>query len=176
VAKESNKKLRTSKARGFTFIEILIVVSILGMMILISYPDIQRTIEVRGIENEAREILTTMQRAKFQAVKTKLNHRIEFEYKHEEWFFYVEREVNPGQWSVPPGFTRNNISSKFVVDVSFPDQTVVFSPLGFIINFDSQQNSISLQSEKLKRYGQPDLRVISVFAGGSIRYVKMESE
>jgi len=175
MAIESNKKDRRAKARGFTFIEIMVVVAILGLMAVIFLPDIRRAIEVREIENEAREILTTMQRAKFQAVKTKLNHRIRFEYKHKEWLFYVEREVTPGQWSVPPGFMRNNIPSKFVITVSLPDQMVIFSPLGFITNFNSQQNSISIQSEKLKRYNQPDLRVISVFAGGSIQYNKTES-
>lgn len=164
------------KARGFTFIEVLVVVGILGMMVLILLPDIRKSTEVRKIENEAREILTTMQRAKFQAVKTKLNHRVRFEYEEEQWSYDIEIEQQNGQWNVPPGFMRKTIPSNFSIDVQFPDQNVLFSPLGIIGNFDSQQNYISLQSTKLKGSGQPDLRVISVLAGGSVRYEKSVSE
>lgn len=164
------------KSQGFTFIEVIVVIGILGMMTLIFLPDIRKSTEVRKIENEAREILTTMQRAKFQAVKTKLNHRVRFEYKQEQWFYDIEIEQQNGQWNVPPGFIRKIIPTDFTVNVQFPDQTVVFSPLGIIGNFDSQQNYISLQSTKLKRSGQPDLRVISVLAGGSVQYEKTMSE
>ena len=164
------------KVQGFTFIEVALVVGILGLMALIFYPDVRRSTEIRKIENEGREILTTMQRAKLQAVKAKLNHRVRFEYRDEQWFYDIEIEQQSGQWNVPPGFIRKTIPTIFTVNVQFPDQTVVFSPLGIIGNFDNQQNSISLQSAKLKRYGQPDLRVISVFAGGSVRYEKSVSE
>lgn len=163
------------REKGFTFFEIVLVVGIVGMLSLILYPDIQRTLEVRHLENEARDILTTMQSAKFQAVKTKLNHRIRFINESDDWFFQVEREETPDQWNLMPGFIRKTISSKFLVTVDFSTQTVEFSPLGFITNFDNEHNSITLQSEKLRSYSQPDLRVISVFAGGSIRYLESES-
>lgn len=177
MIKESTNSAKSKKRiRGFTFIEILLVVGILGMMTLIFLPDIRKSTEVRKIENEAREILTTMQRAKLQAVRSKLNHRVRFEYKEDVWVYCVEIEQQSGQWNVPPRFNRQTIPSQFTVDVKFPDQTVVFSPLGFIGNFDSQQNWISLQSVKLKRSGQPDQRNISVLAGGSIRYEKSTSE
>ena len=161
--------------KGFTFIEIILVVGILGMLSLIFYPDVRRTLEVRLLENEARDILTTMQRAKFQAVKTKLSHRVRFIYENNEWTFQIEREESPGQWSLMPGFIRKMISSKFQVTIDLPSQIVEFSPLGFISNYDNEHNSITLQSTKLKSYSQPDLRVISVYAGGSIRYLEMES-
>ncbi len=171
-----NLKKSKEKVRGFTLIEVLLVVGILGMMVLVFYPDVRKQTEVRRIENEAREILTTLQRAKFQAVKTKLNNRVRFEYSRNTWFYEVEIEQDNGQWNVPPGFVRKTIPSNFTVDVQFPDQNVVFSPLGIIGNFDSQMNYISLQSTKLKSLGQPDLRVIRVVSGGSVRYEKSLSD
>lgn len=177
MAESSNCLIKSKgRVRGFTFIEVLLVVGILGMMALIFLPDVRKSTEVRQIENEAREILTTMQRAKFQAVKTKLDHRVRFEYKDNTWFYEIEIEQKSGQWNVPPGFVRKIIPSSFTVDVQFPDQYVVFSPLGIIGNFDNQKNHISLQSTMLKRSGQPDLRLISVLAGGSVRYEKSVSE
>jgi hypothetical protein len=47
--------------------------------------------------------------------------------------------------------------------------------LGFITNFDTNLNSVTLQSDKLRKQGQPDLRVIAVFAGGSVHYLKTGS-
>lgn len=167
--------LGKSREKGFTLIEIVLVVGILGMLSLIFYPDVRRTLEVRALENEARDILTTMQRAKLQAVKTKLNHRVRFFYEGNEWFFQVEREESPGQWSLMPGFIQKTISSSFQVTVDVPSQIVEFSPLGFVTNFNNEHNSITLQSDKLKAYSQPDLRIISVLAGGSIRYQESES-
>ncbi len=177
MAKESKSSEKSKrKVQGYTFIEVILVVGILGLLMVIFYPDIRRSTEVRKLENEAREVLTTMQTAKFQAVKTKMNHRIRFEYKDDVWFYDVEIEQGNGQWNVPPGFVRKTVTSNFTVDVQFPNQNVVFSPLGVIGNYDNQKNWISLQSAKLKRYGQPDLREIIVLAGGSIRYTKSMSE
>ena len=177
-----NKKAFKTKPRGFTFIEIVVVIGIIGMISLLFYPDVRRSIEVRKLENEARDVLTTMQRAKFQAVKTKLNHRVGFVNDNNQWFFFIEREETPDNWSLLPGFVRKPISSEFNVVVDFPDSTgvpdkaVVFSPLGFVLNYDNNHHSLSLQSLKLNRYGQPDLRIINVYAGGSIQYLKSESE
>lgn len=172
----------TDRKKGYTFIEIMLVIGIIGMLSLIFYPDIRRSMEVRKLESEGRDILTTMQRAKFQAVKTKLNHRVGFKNENGQWFFFIEIEETPNNWSTIPGFIRKPISSEFNVIVNFPnsggvaDKAVVFSPLGFVSNFDTNHNSISLQNFDLYKYGQPDLRVISVYAGGSIRYLESESE
>ena len=162
--------------RGFTLFEILLAIAVIGIMALIFYPNIMNTLETRKLENSAKEVLGTMQMAKFQAVKTKLNHRVRFENENEEWFFTIEREDAPTQWSVLPRFIRKAIPSQFNVNINFPDQAVEFSPLGLVSNFNSQKNSITLQSLKLEINSQPDERVVSVFAGGSIRYLKPEGE
>ena len=175
------KKMGKRRQKGYTFIEILIVVGILGMILAALYPSIMNTLETRGIENSARNILTTMQKAKFEAVKAKLNHRVGFLDDGGVWFYFIEREDSPGTWNTLPGFVRKEIPEKLTVSLNFPDVTgvpskgVVFSPLGFITNFDANQNSVSLQSDKLRRQGQPDLRVVAVFAGGSIHYIKTGS-
>jgi len=171
-----------SKRNGFTFIEIVIVIGIIGMISLLFYPDVRRSMEVRKLDNEARDILSTMQRAKFQAVKTKLNHRVGFLNDNNQWYFFIERKETPDNWATLPGFVRKPLSPEFNVVVDFPDsngipdKAVVFSPLGFVLNYDNNHHSLSLQSVKLYKYGQPDLRVINVYAGGSIQYLESESE
>lgn len=174
-------KMGKIRQRGYTFIELIVVVGILGMILAALYPNIMNTLETRGIENSARSILTTMQRAKFQAVRTKLNHRVGFLDDGGIWNYFIEREDPPGTWTTMPGFIRKEVPEKLIVVLNFPDvaglpsKGVVFSPLGFITNFDTNLNSVSLQSLKLKRQGQPDLRVVSVFAGGSVHLIKTGS-
>ena len=175
------RKMGKFRQRGYTFIEVLVVVAVLAVILAAFYPGIMNTLETRGIENSARDIQTTMQKAKFEAVKTKLNHRVGFLDDGGVWFYFIEREDTPGNWSTIPGFIRKEIPEKLVVSLNLPNVAgipsngVEFSPLGFITNFDTNLNSVSLQSDKLRKQGQPDLRVIAVFAGGSIHYIKTGS-
>jgi prepilin-type N-terminal cleavage/methylation domain-containing protein len=179
VHPESRRGNRRQK--GYTFIEVLVAVGVLSMILAAIYPSIMNTLETRALENTARDILTTMQRAKFQAVKTKINHRVGFLNQDGRWYYFIEREDTPGTWNPMPGFVRKEVPLKFIIIVNFPDivgipdKGVEFSPLGFVTNFDANQNSISLQSQKLEGYGQPDLRIVSAFAGGSIHYTKTGS-
>ncbi len=171
--KESlDRGLFASRQRGFTLLEVMVAVAIIGMMALVLYPSIINSLETRSLENASRDVLTTLQRAKFEAVKSRINHRVRFEYKHDIWTYYVEREDSPGDWNSMPTFSQRFIPTKFTATVSFPNQIVQFSPLGFVSNYDSTQNSISIQSPKLDHYNQPDLRVISVYIGGSVQFTK----
>jgi prepilin-type N-terminal cleavage/methylation domain-containing protein len=174
--KASARDRYVSARKGFTLIEILAAVAIIGLMTLIFYPNIMNTLETRKIEGSARTVLTTLQRAKFQAVKTKLNHRVRFEAVGDGWVYVIEKEDNPTEWSTMRGFLKKSIPSAFQVNVNFPSETVEFSPLGLVSNYSSTQNSITLSSAKLATYGKPDQRVITVIAGGSIQYIVSEGE
>jgi len=166
--------------KGFTFLEILVVVAIIGILLVMAYPNIMSSLETRGLENEAREILTTFQQAKFQAVKFKLNFRVRFDDSAGPWVYYIEQETVPGTWVEVPGSYRRSIPSKYTVAVNFANEEVVFTPLGMVGYYKDcfEQNlavslqDISLQSPNLQRQGQPSTRTINVFAGGSIQYVK----
>ena len=179
--KLEGKKMEKLRQRGYTLIEILVVVGILAVILAAFYPSILNTLETRGIENSARDILTTMQKAKFEAVKTKINHRVGFMDVGGVWFYFIEREDTPGNWSTLPGYVRKEIPQRLIVGFNLPNvagvpqKGAVFSPLGFMTNYTTNLNSVSLQSDKLRRQGQPDLRVVAVFAGGSVHYIKASS-
>jgi len=162
--------------RGFGLLEMLIVIGIIGMMALMLYPSIMNSMETREFENSARDIQSTLQRAKFQAVKTKLNHRVRFVEKTAGWEFFIESEVAQNNWNLMNGFIKKMIPPKFNVNVNLPDQAVVFSPLGFILNFNPQQKTITIKSPKLEKYNQPDQRIICVYGGGSVYFIESQSE
>jgi prepilin-type N-terminal cleavage/methylation domain-containing protein len=147
-----------SKHRGFTLIEIVIAVAIIGIVSIVLYPNIMNSLETRSLENTTRDIMNTIQRAKFQAVKSRINHRVRFDYINQGemnlWAFLVEREDNPGSWNSMPGFNRRFVPAKFNVTVNFPNDIVQFSPLGFVSNYSTNQNTITIQSSKLNDYSQ----------------------
>lgn len=163
------------RKKGFTIIEMLLVITLIGALTYMFYPRVMNTQEKRILENTARDILTTLQQAKFQAVRTKVNHRVTFANKTGVWLFTIEKENTQDEWNPLPGRIRKTISPKFNVNVNLPNQSVIFSPLGLISNFSCDQNSITIQSQKLKSYSHDDQRTINVFAGGSIAYVKSQS-
>ncbi len=169
---ELMKRKNHSFPDGYTFIEIILVVAILGILLLVSYPSIQNTLETRNLENKAREVLTTLQQAKFQAVKLKLNHRLRLDNSQGYWMYYIEREISSGTWVEVQGSIRKSIPNKFVVTVNIPNQIVVFNPLGLVLNYNPAQHNISLQSPILNAKGQPSTRNIIIYAGGSIQYLK----
>jgi Tfp pilus assembly protein FimT len=166
------KRRKRNRITGFTFIEILLVVGIIGIMILVSYPSIQNTMKTRQLENSTREILTTLQSAKFQAVKQKLSYRVRFDNTPGYWVYLLEREVEVDDWRPIPGAVRRTIPESFVVTINLPDQTVVYSSLGMVKNYSTTQHSISLQNPNLSQVSQPNTRTVNIFAGGSVQYVK----
>ncbi|MBU4254371.1 MAG: prepilin-type N-terminal cleavage/methylation domain-containing protein [Acidobacteria bacterium] len=163
---QTQKKSR----RGFSAIEVLVVLAILGLLTALSFPSVVNSLETRNLESTAKDILNEMQRAKFQAVKTKLNHRLRFAQDSGRWIYVVEREDAVGTWNPVQGIVVKTISPGFSTTVDLPSLQVVFSPLGMVTNFSSAQNSVVVHSSKLAGYNQPADRYVYVFSGGSVHY------
>jgi len=161
--------------KGFSMLEILVAVGIVGILAVMFYPNIMNTLEKRELENTAREVMMNLQRAKFQAVKTRLNHRVRFSNESYGWAYIIEREDTSAVWNTMSGFVQKVIPQKFNITVNLPSDTIQFSPLGFVTNYSTTQNRITIRSQKLQRFGQPDKRIISVFIGGSVQYSKAQS-
>lgn len=166
----------TELKRGFSLIEMLVVIGAMGILMVAAYPSILNTLENRGLDSSARGIQTSLQAAKFQAINTKLNHRVRFDNSTGPWTYVIEREETTGNWVRMPKFLPRTIPGKYTVTVTLPDvpaaRTVVFDSVGLVANFDTSKKTISLQSPKLKRFGQPDLRTVVFYYGGTIQYIK----
>jgi prepilin-type N-terminal cleavage/methylation domain-containing protein len=165
--------------RGFTLIEVLVVVGIMGILMLGSIPSIMNSLATRNLDNSARDIQTTLQQARYKSVDAKINYRVRFSQNVGRWWIYLERETANNVWSSVPGFLVKSIPSQFTVTVSLPgtapNQTVEFSSVGIVEGYDSTKNTVTLQSLTLKNKGQPDLRRLQVYGGGSIRYIRAVS-
>jgi prepilin-type N-terminal cleavage/methylation domain-containing protein len=168
-------------AGGFTLIEVLVVVGIMGILMLASYPSILNTMATRNLENTTRQIQTYLQQTKLQAVSTRIVHRVRFFQPDGTFWAYEMQELQPDglTFVTIPGPPRKTISNRLNVTITFPavgaDHVAVFSPLGTFPQFANNQNSITLQNPNLDRPGQMDERVLSIFMGGSIQYAKRKS-
>ena len=164
------------KKNGFTLIELLVVLAILGVLMMASYPSILNSLETRTLENSARDIMTSMQQAKLMSVTSKLNHRVQFSNSTGSWAFWIEQESSAGTWTRQAKYPYTEIPSKITATIDLPTGLVVeYSSIGFVTNYDGLHNTIILQSPKLKKYSQPDLRTLMIFAGGSIQYTKSQT-
>lgn len=160
-----------SAARGFTLIEAIVVVAIMAMMMVYMFPNIMSSIETRNLDNGARDIQTTLEQARYRAIDEKVPYRIRFAESHGIWYMHLEDMDTTGNWVAAARFQAKSIDSRFVVALNLPaGLTVGFSPVGIVDGYDSTHNSLSLQSLKLKAKKQPDLRILTVFGGGTIRY------
>ncbi len=167
-------------AGGFTLIEILVVLGIMGIFMVVSYPSILNTMATRNLENTTRQIQTYLQQTKLQAVSTRIDHRVRFfRVDASYWAYDMERLQANGTWIKAQGAPRKTIPNRVNVTITFPavgaDHVAVFSPLGTFPQFAINQNSITLQNPNLDRPGQMDERVLSIFLGGSIQYSKRKS-
>ncbi len=166
--------------RGFTLIEIIVILGIMGIFMAVSYPNILKVMAVRNLENTSRQIQTYLQQTKLRAVDTKIVHRARFYLADGGFWAYEMQSLQmDGTWARVGGAPRKTIPNRLTVTMSLPasgaDRTVVFSPVGAVTNFAVNQNAIVLQDPNLDRPGQMDERVISLFMGGSIHYAKRES-
>ena len=169
-----------SASRGFTLMEIIVVVGIMGILMVVSYPSILNTLATRDLENTTRQIQTYLQQTKLQAVSTRIVHRVRFfRVDDSYWAYDMERLQMDGTWIKAQGTPRKTIPNLLNVTITFPavgaDHVAVFSSLGTFPQFAINQNSITLQNPKLDRPGQWDERVLSIFMGGSIHYSKEKS-
>ena len=146
---------------------------------LVSYPSIMNTMKTRNLDNSAREIQTTLQQARYKSIDTKINHRVRFAENAGRWWIYLERETANNVWSAFPGFVAKSIPAQYTVTINLPgtapNQTVEFSSVGIVEGYDSIKNTVTLQSLDLKGKRQPDLRILQIYGGGSIRYVRATS-
>ncbi|MBN2206348.1 MAG: prepilin-type N-terminal cleavage/methylation domain-containing protein [Candidatus Aminicenantes bacterium] len=175
MRQSSVRRGRSRSGRGFTFIEIMVVVSLIGLTALAIYPSINNIMRTRTFDNAAKDILTTMQQTKHLAVRAKISHRIRFLQRENIWRYVVEHETADGNWVRVPGQIEKTVPPEFAATVSLPAQSVTFSALGYVTDFTVNQNTVTLQSERLTGALQDDLRVVSVYAGGLVRYARDRS-
>jgi prepilin-type N-terminal cleavage/methylation domain-containing protein len=162
-----------STSRGFTLIEVIVVIGIIAIMTVASIPGISNVIEARALDGAARDVLMALQTAKWKAAADRYNYRVRFSQVGTSWKYQIEGEAVSGTWTTAPGTLQKSISSKFSVTLTLPTtKDVIFTPTGFVYNIDSTKNSIMITSAKLASLSQQSNRTVRFYAGGTILFLK----
>ena len=158
---------------GYSLIELLVAVAILGIILAFAFPSFNNSQSVRALDNEAGTIVMAIQTAKWRAATTGISHRLRFVSTDSSWAYRIERETVSGTWTLLPGTNERGISGSFGITVNLPTSLdVVFRPTGLVSNYETGKNTITLTSAKLQNLGEPGQRTILLYAGGSVRLAK----
>lgn len=123
-----------ARRRGFTLVEILAVVAILGIAAAVILPQIGNRDDLRAIST-AREVMADLSYAQSQAVSTQKAQYVRFDTTSNRYDLlkqispsdvYMTHPVNGGTFSVPLGAGRKDDTKYVVLDqITFDGRTVL---------------------------------------------------
>jgi prepilin-type N-terminal cleavage/methylation domain-containing protein len=85
---------------GFTLVEVMVVLLLLGFILLLTFPNFREVIAPRDFKRAVLGFVGTLRYAQSQAVTTKLHHRINIDVK--ENGYWISREGEKGKFDRDP--------------------------------------------------------------------------
>jgi prepilin-type N-terminal cleavage/methylation domain-containing protein len=170
------EKTRTSSGnRGFTLVELMVVVALLGFILLLTFPNFRDLLEPRNPKRVVLQLVGSLKYAQSQAATSKQRYRLNLDLK--ENAFWISREEGRGSFqrdSSRMGKPSYLPSGMIFLDVSNPERGkmregtgyVEFSPTGW-----AEECAVHLQK------GEEEVFTIFVYPlGGKVevfaRYVE----
>ena len=127
---------------GFTFIELVVVICIIGILSTIGYSQVHKWLPNMRLKDAAQDVYGHMQKARLGAVKTNDTWAIAFDKANNSYSLFSSWEVdNDDKGTVDLGMYKYGIKyghgeatsavgAAFDDDITYTDNTVVFNPLG----------------------------------------------
>lgn len=126
--------------KGFTFVELTLVILLLGFIFLLTFPNFRQSIAPRDFKRAVLSLVGTLRYAQSQAATTKFKHRLNIDVKENAFWVTVEKEK--GKFSrdpsssgqpiyLPPGVIFLDVVHSERGKVREGNAYVEFSPTGW---------------------------------------------
>jgi Tfp pilus assembly protein FimT len=108
-----SKKIASSANSGFTTLELLIIIVIIGIIFAIAYPSWLNFIERQRLNKAQNQLYLSLQSAKSNALKEKMTWQVSFREQAGvvQWAVHIAQEGN----SIPTNLSWNNLDSNIQI-------------------------------------------------------------
>jgi len=140
----TGKKNAPVESEGFTLLEILIVITIMGVLLLTARPSFKNTYRNLKISTTSKKIASFISYARQKAILERVKYRLNFDYQGKKYWLTVEKDpVNYPDYYV-------EVKSKFGKQTYLPEEVTIESYIDFITFYPDgkiDKNSLTLKSE-----------------------------
>ncbi len=141
--------------KGFTLIEMNVVIGIIAILIAIGFPNIMKLLPIYQLKGAARTIMTDMQLARGLSASLNREYKIEFDLDSETYDIKKgDKSYDSTSWSIEK--TVREIAGDNIDIISVSSSPVVFKPTGTMTATtihlqNSKGNTIDIKSSIVGR-------------------------
>lgn len=147
--------LKGSKQKGVTFIELMIVVVIIGVVAAMTVGQFDRFIQRQRLKAEGRDLTSNLRLVRSYAVARNDQYGIYFDVNNRQYVLFKDLE-NPSSYTYDSGdsvIRTKPLSDIFSFSLNFPNNVVVYLPNGSA----SSSGQVYLYNTQISKYMTADV-------------------
>ncbi len=155
-------EIEMKKNAGFTLMELMVVIAIIGIISAIATPNVISWLSTQKLNSAAREIQSTIQDIRVQSIKNRTRIWLELDNAGNDYFLIQEWKNGSTHT------TRKNLPAGVeITNVSFNGDHLGFNPRGFPITDDSGWTRLNQTGYIDLSNGETSLQLVISTSGSS---------